>query len=30
VRSGWLILGYYSPVMPTADYGPAKTKQKAI
>ena len=25
-----LILGYYSPVIPTADYDPAKPKQKAI
>ena len=30
IGSCTLIPGYYSPIMPTAGYGPAKTKQKAI
>ena len=29
-RSDWQILGHYTPVCPRADYGPAKSKQKAI
>ena len=29
-RPNWLTLGHYSPIIPQANYGLAKTKQKAI